>query len=76
MTETVLLGNARRVKLREKLTRGKLFWDSEKFGFTNLPEADAFLRREYRRRLGAVIHPERTALGWCSFNLERAVARA
>ncbi|MBI3416160.1 MAG: Gfo/Idh/MocA family oxidoreductase [Verrucomicrobia bacterium] len=49
MTETVLLGNvALRVKLREKLTRVKLQWDSEKLGFTNVPEADAFLRREYR----------------------------
>lgn len=49
LTETVLLGNvALRVKLREKLTRAKLNWDSENLRFSNLPEAGAFLRREYR----------------------------
>lgn len=49
LTETVLLGNvALRVNLREKLTRVKLLWDSEKFSFPNLPAADAALRREYR----------------------------
>jgi predicted dehydrogenase len=49
LAETVLLGNvALRVQLREKLTRARLLWDSEKFGFTNVPEADALLRREYR----------------------------
>lgn len=49
MTETVLLGNvALRAQLRKKLTRVALQWDSKKLGFSNLPEADAFLRREYR----------------------------
>jgi predicted dehydrogenase len=50
LTETVLLGNvALRAKLREKLTRVRLAWDAEKFAFTNLPEANPFLRREYRQ---------------------------
>jgi predicted dehydrogenase len=49
LTETVLLGNvALRTQLREKLTTVKLAWDSTKFEFTNLPEANEFLRREYR----------------------------
>jgi predicted dehydrogenase len=49
LTETVLLGNvALRTQLREKLTTVKLAWDSAKFEFTNLPEANEFLRREYR----------------------------
>jgi predicted dehydrogenase len=49
LTETVLLGNvALRTQLREKLTKVKLQWDSAKFEFTNLPEANQFLRREYR----------------------------
>ncbi len=50
LTETVLLGNvALRVQMREKLTRAKLLWNSEKFEFTNLPEANQFLRKEYRQ---------------------------
>ena len=49
LTETVLLGNvALRPQLRETLTKAKLQWDPESFRFTNLPEADQFLRREYR----------------------------
>ncbi|UCG47607.1 MAG: Gfo/Idh/MocA family oxidoreductase [Phycisphaerales bacterium] len=49
LAETVLLGNvALRVELREKLTRARLNWDTEKFEFTNMPEANQFLRREYR----------------------------
>lgn len=49
LTETVLLGNvALRTQLREKLTTVKLAWDSAKFEFTNLPEANEHLRREYR----------------------------
>jgi hypothetical protein len=42
LTETVLLGN---VALR---TGTKLYWDSEKFEFTNSAEANRFLHREYR----------------------------
>jgi hypothetical protein len=49
LAETVLLGNvALRVQLREKLTRARMLWDTEAFAFTNVPEANAFLRRDYR----------------------------
>ncbi|MCX7872542.1 MAG: Gfo/Idh/MocA family oxidoreductase [Verrucomicrobiae bacterium] len=49
LTEVVLLGNiALRLQLREELTRCKLEWDAEKFEFKNLPEANKFIRREYR----------------------------
>lgn len=49
MTEAVLLGNvALRAQLREKLTQVQLEWDAQKLGFTNFPEANAFLKREYR----------------------------
>jgi predicted dehydrogenase len=50
LTEVVLLGNvALRVQLRDKLTRGKLLWDPAGFRFTNVPEANEFLGREYRK---------------------------
>jgi predicted dehydrogenase len=50
LTETVLLGNvALRTQLREKLTKVRLLWDSEKFAFTNLAEANQFLKKEYRQ---------------------------
>jgi predicted dehydrogenase len=49
LTEAVLLGNIPlRVQLREDLTRFMLRWDPVAFKFTNLEEANAFLRREYR----------------------------
>ena len=49
LAETVLLGNvALRVELREKLTHAPLLWDPEQFEFTNMPEANQFLHREYR----------------------------
>ncbi|MEI7908443.1 MAG: Gfo/Idh/MocA family oxidoreductase [Verrucomicrobiota bacterium] len=49
LAEAVLLGNiALRRELREKLTRCKLQWDSANLKFTNLEEANAFIRREYR----------------------------
>lgn len=49
LTEVVLLGNiALRMELREKLDRQKLLWDADKFEFTNLPEANAFLHVPYR----------------------------
>jgi hypothetical protein len=49
LTEAVLLGNvALRAQLREPLTKARLEWDSKSMSFTNLPEANAFLRREYR----------------------------
>lgn len=50
LTEVVLLGNvALRAQLRERLTRSVLQWDSDKLVCTNVPEANQFLRREYRQ---------------------------
>jgi predicted dehydrogenase len=49
LAEVVLLGNvALRPTLKEKLVRTKLLWDAEAFQFTNLPEANQYLQREYR----------------------------
>lgn len=49
LAEAVLLGNvALRVQLREELTRTTLLWDPVAFQFTNCPEANAFLKRDYR----------------------------
>ncbi len=49
LAEVVLLGNvALRSGLREELTRVKLVWDGPNMKITNLPEANQFLRREYR----------------------------
>ena len=49
LTETVLLGNvALRQRLREPLTKVRLAWNSTALEFTNLPEANEFLRRTYR----------------------------
>ena len=49
LAESVLLGNvALRVQLREDLTLYKLLWDSAALKFTNLDEANQFLRRDYR----------------------------
>jgi predicted dehydrogenase len=49
LAESVLLGNvALRVQLREELTLYRLLWDSANLKFTNLDEANRFLRREYR----------------------------
>jgi predicted dehydrogenase len=42
LTETVLLGNL------AALAGMRLFWDTEKFEITNMPEANKYLRREYR----------------------------
>lgn len=50
LAEAVLLGNvALRPEIREKMNRTKLLWDPEKFEITNVPEANRFLRREYRK---------------------------
>jgi predicted dehydrogenase len=49
LAEAVLLGNvALRADLKNKLTRTRLQWDSEKFEFTNMPEANQYLKRDYR----------------------------
>jgi hypothetical protein len=49
LTESVLLGNvALRLQLREDLTLYRLLWDSANLKFTNLEEANHWLRREYR----------------------------
>jgi hypothetical protein len=43
LTETVLLGN---VALR---VRKKMEWDGENLRATNAPEADRYIRRDYRQ---------------------------
>ncbi len=49
LAEAVLLGNIPvRVQLREDLTRYKLLWDSANLKFTNLDDANQFVRTEYR----------------------------
>lgn len=49
LAESVLLGNvALRVQLREELTLARLIWDSDQLKFTNLEEANKFVRNEYR----------------------------
>lgn len=50
LAEVVLLGNvALRAKLRGQMSKHQLLWDPEKFEITNVPEANQFLRREYRQ---------------------------
>jgi hypothetical protein len=49
LAESVLLGNvALRVQLRDDLTLRKLLWDSAALKFTNLDEANRFIRNDYR----------------------------
>jgi hypothetical protein len=49
LAESVLLGNvALRVQLREDLTLCKLLWDPANLKFTNLEDANRFVRDEYR----------------------------
>jgi len=49
LAESVLLGNvALRVQLRDELTLYRLLWDSANLKFTNLDEANRFLKRDYR----------------------------
>ncbi len=49
LAEAVLLGNiALRVQLRQDLTLCKLHWDSENLRFSNLDEANRFVRNPYR----------------------------
>jgi predicted dehydrogenase len=50
LAEVVLLGNvALRLKVRGEMAKHKLLWDPKKFEITNVPEANRFLRREYRK---------------------------
>lgn len=50
LTEVVLMGNvALRMELKEQLCNQKLEWDIVKGEFSNLPEANAFLTKEYRK---------------------------
>jgi len=50
LAEVVLLGNvALRLQLRQELTKHKLVWDPAGLQITSLPEANDFLRREYRQ---------------------------
>ncbi len=49
LAEAVLMGNvALRVQLREELTLRSLHWDSAALRFTNLEDANKFVRSEYR----------------------------
>jgi predicted dehydrogenase len=49
LAQVVLLGNiALRSALKEKLNSAKLLWDGAAFRFTNIPEANAYLTKEYR----------------------------
>jgi len=50
LAQVVLLGNiALRPVLKDKLLSTKLLWDGDAFKITNLPEANEFLHKEYRR---------------------------
>jgi predicted dehydrogenase len=49
LAEAVLLGNvALRPEVKENMNRTKLLWDGPNMKITNVPEANQFLRREYR----------------------------
>lgn len=49
LAESVLLGNVGlRTQLREDLTLYRLLWDPVNLKFTNLEDANRFIRREYR----------------------------
>ncbi len=49
LAQVVLLGNvALRPALKERLVRARLLWDGPNMAVTNLPEANAYLRRAYR----------------------------
>ena len=50
LAQVVLLGNvALRPALKEKMLSTKLLWDGEAMKITNLPEANQYLQREYRK---------------------------
>jgi predicted dehydrogenase len=49
LAQVVLMGNvALRPALKEKLLSTKLLWDGAAFKFTNVPEANQYLTKEYR----------------------------
>jgi predicted dehydrogenase len=49
LAQVVLLGNiALRPTIKEKILGTKLLWDAEAFKFTNMPEANQYLHKEYR----------------------------
>ena len=49
LAQVVLLGNlCLRPLIKEKMTKVKLHWDGDAMKVTNLPEANQYLRREYR----------------------------
>jgi len=49
LAEAVLLGNvALRPELKEKMNRTRLLWNGPNLKITNVPEANKFLRRDYR----------------------------
>jgi len=50
LAQVVLMGNiAIRPALKDKLLGAKLLWDAEQFKFTNMPEANQYLTKEYRQ---------------------------
>jgi predicted dehydrogenase len=50
LTEVVLLGNiALRKNLKESLSRTRLQWDGANLQFTNMPEANQYLHKTYRK---------------------------
>ena len=50
LAQVVLLGNvALRPAIKAKLTRVKLLWDGEAHKITNMPEANQYLHKEYRK---------------------------
>ena len=49
LTEVVLMGNiALRMDMKEKMDRHKLLWDAKTKRFSNVPEANQYLHKEYR----------------------------
>jgi len=49
LAQVVLMGNiAIRPALKDKLLGTKLLWDAKEFKFTNMPEANQYLTKEYR----------------------------
>ncbi len=64
LTEVVLMGNvALRMGLKEKLDSQKLLWDADTRQFSNLPEANTYLTKEYRK--GWTL--DETASGYAGF---------